>query len=279
MRPAPTPEDTFTKTMLAWPRPAPRRCSARAPRLASLSTWVGRPNRSSAACCALTPTQPGRIAAVITVPSSASGVGRPRPMLTMEERVAALRSRSRSISDEARSSPSPCAWSAASGSRSTSSTWPPRSPSATRTCRWPKSMPTTRPASREMRTVVPRRPLPTVVSTSPAAARSRTMLDTVAGASPVVRAMSAWETGASPPCWSRATTRRWLAARSDPGEPGEPGEPAACPSAGSAVRVAGLGSGMAELYGLSAASRQDLGANDLSQSVMETLRSTLDDNS
>ena len=49
IRPAPTPEDTFTKTMLAWPRPAPRRCSARAPRLASLSTWVGRPNRSSAA--------------------------------------------------------------------------------------------------------------------------------------------------------------------------------------------------------------------------------------
>ena len=49
--------------------------------------------------------------------------------------------------------------------------------------------------SREIRTVVPRRPLPITVSTIPAAVRSRTMLDTVAGASCVLRAMSAWVSG------------------------------------------------------------------------------------
>ena len=46
------------------------------------------------------------------------------------------------------------------------------------------------------------------------------MLDTVAGASPVCRARSAWVTCS--PLRSTSTTRRWLADRSDAVDPGEP---------------------------------------------------------
>ena len=60
---------------------------------------------------------------------------------------------------------------------------PLRSPRATREVACARtSMPAMSPARREMRTVVPRRPRPAVVSTRPAPASSRTMLDTVAGA-------------------------------------------------------------------------------------------------
>ena len=59
--------------------------------------------------------------------------------------------------------------------------------------------PATRPAERANATVVPRRPLPGSTSSRPPAASSRTMLDTVAGARPVCRAMSAWVTGSAGP--------------------------------------------------------------------------------
>ena len=91
---------------------------------------------------------------------------------------------------------------------------------ATETWLWPKSMPATTPAEVASVTVVPRRPLPGSVDTRPAAARSRTMLDTVAGASPVWRARSACVT--CPPMRSTSTTRCWLAERSDAVVPGEP---------------------------------------------------------
>ena len=69
------------------------------------------------------------------------------------------------------------------------------SPRATATWLCPKSMPATSPADRASATVVPRRPLPGSTSSRPVAASSRTMLETVAGARPVWRAMSAWVTG------------------------------------------------------------------------------------
>ena len=81
------------------------------------------------------------------------------------------------------------------------------------------------------------------------------MLDTVAGASRVARAMSACETGPAPGlCWSSRITRRWLAARSEAVEPG----------AGPAAAVAGRGPGsedMGEQYGRQPTSRQDLATN------------------
>ena len=74
---------------------------------------------------------------------------------------------------------------------------------------------------REMRTAVPRRPLPRTTSTMPAAARSRTMFDTVAGARWVLRAISAWvRVLPSRSCCSARTTRRWFAARSEAVDPG-----------------------------------------------------------
>ena len=53
------------------------RCSARAPRLASLSMCTSTPKRCGHVA-ALTPTQPGRIAEEQTTPS-VIGAGRPRP--------------------------------------------------------------------------------------------------------------------------------------------------------------------------------------------------------
>ena len=109
-------------------------------------------------------------------------------------------------------------------------------------------MPATVPAAAESRTAEPRRPAPGVVSTSPAALSSRTMLETVAGASPVVRASSAWvyavdgvpSAGASATApRSTSRTRCWLATRSEEVEPGaertvDMGE--ACPSGGITVK-------------------------------------------
>ena len=95
------------------------------------------------------------------------------------------------------------------------------SPTATMTWLWPKSTPATSPAPRASRTVVPRRPLPATVSTTAAAASSRTMLDTVPAARPVVRVRSAWVT-ASPRASSRTASTRWrFATRSDVAEPGD----------------------------------------------------------
>ena len=93
-------------------------------------------------------------------------------------------------------------WPASRATRSSASTRPARSPTATATWLWPKSTPATMPAPRASRTDDPRRPLPASVSTSPTPASSRTMLETVAGASPVTRASSAW---VKPPSPSRST--------------------------------------------------------------------------
>ena len=131
-------------------------------------------------------------------------------------------SSSPSSSSPARSSPSTWSWPGAIGRRASARIWPTMSPTATMTWLWPKSTPATSPAPRASRTVVPRRPLPATVSTTAAAASSRTMLDTVPAARPVVRVSSAWVT-ASPRASSRTASTRWrFATRSDVAEPGTP---------------------------------------------------------
>ena len=215
MIPAPTPLAIFTKTRLLWARPWPCRCSASAPRLASFSTWTGAPNTASAAARASTPSQPGKIADDLTTLLT-TGAGRPRPTCRSGPTPGSIRARI----DAARPSPDSCPW-GSTLTRSSDSTRPVRSPTATATCRWPKSMPTTMPALAESRTAEPRRPLPGSMSSRPSAVRSRTMFDTVAGASPVRRAISAWVWVAFSLCSrSTASTRCWFAARSDAVEPG-----------------------------------------------------------
>ncbi len=222
MIPAPTPDEIFTNTELRWPRATPCRCSARAPRLASFSTWTGTPKACWAASWVFTPSQPGKIEDELTR-VSVTGAGRPSPTWRTVPCSCAMASSIEPASASA-------SWWACPGSRrrrSSARSRLVRSPIATATWLWPKSTPPTKPMPRASRTDDPRRPLPGSVSTRSAAASSRTMFETVAGASPVTRASSAWVKVASsgaiaPMARPRRTsrTRCRLAVRSVAVEPG-----------------------------------------------------------
>ncbi len=182
MMPAPTPEETFTKTRSAWPRPAPWRCSARAPRLASLSTSTSRPNASAIALRAFTPTHAGQdrgghhdvvdqrcrqsdadVAQLVAVRAPDVVEGALEQGGRRGSGPRRCRARTRAVRARVRGSARSCR-------RRATPTW---------LC--PKSTPATSPAPRARRTVVPRRPEPATVSTTERDASSRTMLDTVPG--------------------------------------------------------------------------------------------------
>src|SRR3954468_23671460 len=209
------------------PRPEPQTNSARAPRLASFSTFTGRRRRCSISSAALTPTQPGRIDDEPTAPVDLLiGPGRPMPTPITPLRPTLASFSTSSTSSAAAFSPSSAEWSTSSSRQDSARTSWERSETATRRWEWPKSTPTARPAEgfRERRTggLPPASPRATPVASAcsvsrPAWIRSETMLDTVERDSPVTRAISALL--AVPRPRSASMTRPRLSSRSDRSDP------------------------------------------------------------
>ncbi len=205
----------------AAPRPAPHTSSPRAPRLASLSTWTGTPSRAERSSRGLVPAQPGRIAVEPRTPDSTSiGPGTPSPTPTILRGSIPALVISSLTRHSARSSPCSAEASTSSGSASSASTRWARLPMATRRWVCPKSTPTTMPASPDSETLRARRPPEEVgvTSTVPPSFSSRTMLETVAAESPVLRAISACVS--DPAMRTARTTRSRLARCSDDCDPG-----------------------------------------------------------
>ena len=137
---------------------------------------------------------------------------------------------SRATSCSARSKPCEAEASTSIGSDCSASTWWARLPTATRRWEWPKSTPTTMPASPDSATLRARRPPEEVgvTSTVPLSFSSRTMLETVAADSPVLRAISAWVS--EPASRTARTTRSRLARCSDDCDPGVSTTTHSCPA-------------------------------------------------
>ncbi len=191
--PAPTPDEIFTNTELSMPRATPMRCSARAPRLASFSTWTSVPNASLPAAWASTPGQPGQDRGALD--HAVGHRGRP------------ARGRSGAAGCRPGGGARPCPRPAPA---------PPGAPARGRWCtaprrgavrrgrRWRRrgggGRSRRRPRRRRRATSTPTSPgdrCPPLSRRGRPRTRSRTMFDTVAGASPVRRASSAWVRAAS----------------------------------------------------------------------------------
>ncbi|SCE09403.1 hypothetical protein GA0115252_130113 [Streptomyces sp. DfronAA-171] len=156
-----------------------------------------------------------------SVPDSTSiGPGTPSPTPAIFASSTPVAEMSRATTSSARSRPCAAEASTSSGSDSSASTWCARLPSATRRCVWPKSTPMTMPALPLSETLRARRPPADVgvTSTVPISRSSRTMLETVAAESPVVRAISACVS--EPASRTARTTRSRLARCSDDCDPG-----------------------------------------------------------
>src|ERR687895_1287342 len=224
--PAPIPVDTFRYAAFRQPAAAPQRCSASAPRLASLSTYTGIPSRALNASAARTPTQPGRIDEDPTRPERMSiGPGSPSPTPITSRRGTSAAASTSSTSSEAVSRPVSAGSSVRVGrSAEARMVWL-RSAAATRRWRFPKSIPTAAPAERLKDRSRGGRPpcgdAPPPCGDPPARSSrslsmpspwsSLTMLATVVRESPVRRASSGRL--AAPASRSAATTRARLRSR------------------------------------------------------------------
>lgn len=152
--------------------------------------------------------------------STSIGPGTPSPTPMTLPASIPVRAINVLTSRSARSKPSAAEASTSIGSASSASTSWARLPTATRRWEWPKSTPTTMPASPDSETLRARRPPAEVgvTSTVPPSFNSRTMFETVAADSPVLRAISAWVS--EPAMRTARTTRSRLARCSEDCDPG-----------------------------------------------------------
>lgn len=182
--PAPMPLPTSSVTTVSRPRAAPLRCSARAARLAELSTCTGLSIRRASDWPSATPSQPRRIPPRAVIPVRASiGAATARPTASTSSIDDSIDSTMSSTSSAVLSSSASARWSRARGMCRSARTAPFRSDSASRRCRGETCTPATspRPCGRVTRSA--RRPLEVlgVACRAPVATSSLTMFETVAG--------------------------------------------------------------------------------------------------